>query len=195
MTSTTAPRVLATPLRGSWLRDAVLVAGAALFIALSAQVAVPLPFTPVPLTGQTLAVLLTGAALGSTLGLAANSLYFALALAGLPVLAPTAEGTHITGSAVLSMPSLGYVAGFLAAGYVVGRLAELGFTRTAGRTAVAMIVGNAVIYALGVAWLAHALDASLRDAVAWGLTPFIIGDAIKVVLAAGLLPTAWRAVR
>lgn len=195
MTSTTAPRVLVTPLRGSRLRDAVLVAGATAFIAVSAQISVPLPFTPVPLTGQTLAVLLTGAALGSTLGLAANSLYFALALAGLPVLAPTAEGTHVSGSAVLSMPSLGYVAGFLAAGYVVGRLAELGFTRTAWRAALAMLAGNAVIYVLGVAWLAHALDASLRDAIAWGLTPFIIGDAIKVVLAAGLLPTAWRAIR
>lgn len=195
MTSTTAPRVLATPLRGTWLRDAVLVLGATAFIALSAQVAVPLPFTPVPLTGQTLAVLLTGAALGSSLGLAANSLYFALALVGLPVLAPTAEGTHITGSAVLAMPSLGYVAGFLVASYVIGRLAERGFTTTPVRTALAMIVGNAVIYVFGVAWLQHALGAALGDAIAWGLTPFLIGDAVKVAMAAALLPAAWRLLR
>ena len=195
MTAITAPRVLASPLRGSWLRDAALVVGATAFIALSAQVALPLPFTPVPLTGQTLAVLLTGAALGSSLGLAANSLYLALALAGLPVLAPTAEGTHITGSAVLAMPSLGYVAGFLAASYAVGHLAERGFTRTPLRTAIAMVIGNAVIYVFGVAWLAHALDAGIRDAVAWGLTPFLIGDAVKVALAAGLLPAAWRLLR
>lgn len=195
MTSTTAPRVLASPLRGSWLRDAVLVLGATAFIAASAQVAVPLPFTPVPLTGQTLAVLLTGAALGSSLGLASSSLYFALALAGLPVLAPTAEGTHITGSAVLGMPSLGYVAGFLAASYAIGRLAERGFTATPARTALAMILGNAVIYLFGVAWLQHALRTSLGNAIAWGLTPFLVGDAIKVVIAAGLLPAAWRLLR
>ena len=109
MTATTASRVLASNLRGTWVRDAALVTGAALLIGVSAQISIPLPFTPVPLTGQTLAVLLTGAALGSSLGLASSALYFALALIGFPVLAPTAEGTHITGSAVLSMPSLGYV--------------------------------------------------------------------------------------
>lgn len=195
MTTTTAPRVLATPLRGSWARDAAIVLGATAFIALSAQVAIPLPFTPVPLTGQTLAVLLSAAAVGPTLGLASASLYFACALAGLPVLAPTAEGTHLTGSAVLSMPSLGYVVGFLAASWLVGRLAQLGFSRTVLSTGIAMVLGNAVIYLLGVAWLQHALHSSLSDAIAWGLTPFLVGDAIKVALAAGLLPLAWRLVR
>lgn len=195
MTSTTAARVLATDLRGTWIRDAALVSGGALFIAASAQIAIPLPFTPVPLTGQTLAVLLTGAALGSSLGLASSALYFALALVGLPVLAPTAEGTHLTGSAVLGMPSLGYVVGFLGASYLVGRLAERGFSRTSLRTAASMVVGNAVIYAAGVAWLQHALDATWSDAIAWGLTPFLIGDAIKVIIAAALLPTAWKFVR
>lgn len=195
MTSTTATRVLATDLRGTWVRDAALVAGSAVFIAVSAQVSIPLPFTPVPLTGQTLAVLLTGAALGSSLGLASSALYLAMALAGLPVLAPTAEGTHLTGSAILSMPSLGYVVGFMVASYVVGRLAERGYTRTAIRTSAAMIAGNAIIYLLGVAWLQHALNASLSDAVAWGLTPFLVGDAIKVALAAGLLPAAWKLIR
>lgn len=195
MTSTTASRVLAADLRGTWARDAALVTGGALFIAASAQIAIPLPFTPVPLTGQTLAVLLTGAALGSTLGLASNALYFALALIGLPVLAPTAEGTHISGTAVLSMPSLGYVIGFLAASFGVGQLAERGFTRTPLRSAVAMVAGNIVIYAFGVVWLQHALQATWADALAWGATPFLIGDAIKVAIAAALLPTCWKFIR
>lgn len=195
MTTITAPRVLTTHLRGTWVRDAGLVLGATTFIAIGAQVAVPLPFTPVPLTGQTLAVLLSAAALGPSLGLAASSLYLALALAGLPVLAPTAEGTHLTGSAVLSMPSLGYVVGFLAAGWLVGRLAQAGFTRTPLRTAVAMVVGNLAIYALGLVWLHHALAATWANTIAWGLTPFLLGDAIKVALAAGLLPAAWRLTR
>lgn len=191
----TASRVLSADLRGTWVRDAALVTGGALFIAASAQVAIPLPFTPVPLTGQTLAVLLTGAALGSSLGLASSALYFALALVGLPVLAPTAEGTHISGSAVLAMPSLGYVVGFLAASYLVGRLAERGFTRTPLRTALAMVAGNVVIYVFGVAWLQHALGASWSNAIAWGATPFLTGDAIKVAIAAALLPAAWKFVR
>ena len=195
MTSITAPRVLTTGLRGTVTRDVLLVVGATAFIALSAQVAVRLPFTPVPVTGQTLAVLLSAAALGPSLGVATSALYLSLALAGLPVLAPTAEGTHATGMAVLSSPSLGYVVGFLAAGWVVGRLAERGFTRTALRTALAMVAGNAVIYLLGVAWLQHAAASSWSQAVAWGLTPFLIGDAIKVALAAGLLPAAWRLTR
>jgi len=195
MTSITAPRVLAAPLRGTWVRDAALVSGAALFIAASAQVSIPLPFTPVPLTGQTLAVLLTGAALGSSLGLASTALYFALALVGAPVLAPAADGSHTAGSAVLSTPLLGYIVGFMAASFIVGRLAERGFTRTPLRTAVAMVAGNAAIYALGVAWLQHALGTGWSSAIALGMTPFLIGDAIKVAIAAGLLPTAWKFIR
>lgn len=195
MTATTATGVLASDLRGTWTRDAALVSGGALFIAASAQIAIPLPFTPVPLTGQTLAVLLTGAALGSSLGLASSALYFALALVGFPVLAPTAEGMHISGSAVLAMPSLGYVVGFLAASFIVGRLAERGLTQTPLRTALAMIVGNIVIYAIGVVWLQHSLGTTWSNAIAWGATPFLIGDAIKVILAAALLPTAWKLIR
>lgn len=195
MTSIIAPRVLATNLRGTWVRDAALVSGAALFIAVSAQVSVRLPITPVPFTGQTLAVLLAGAALGPSLGLASAALYFALALAGLPVLAPTAEGTHVTGSAVLSLPSLGYIVGFLAASYTVGRLAQAGFTRTPLRTASAMVIGNALIYAFGVVWLQHAIGTDWSTTIGLGLTPFLIGDALKVAIAAGLLPAAWKFVR
>ena len=122
-------------------------------------------------------------------------LYLAAALAGLPVFAPTADGTHITGFEVLRMPTLGYVAGFIVAAFIVGRLAERGLTRSIKGTVLAMIVGNLAIYTLGLLWLQRTLSASWADAFAWGLTPFLVGDAVKVLLAAGLLPAAWRLVR
>lgn len=195
MATISSTRVLTSGLRGTWVRDLALVVGGTAFIALSAQVSIPLPFSPVPLTGQTFAVLLTGAALGSTLGLTSTALYLAAALAGLPVLAPTAEGAHLTGSAVLSMPTLGYVVGFMVASLIVGSLAGRGFTQTPLRTVATMLVGNVIIYSLGLLWLQRALSASWSDALAWGLTPFLVGDAVKIALAAGLLPAAWSFVR
>ncbi len=195
MATATSTRVLTTSLRGSSVRDLALVVAGAAFIAVSAQVSIPLPFSPVPVTGQTFAVLLTGAALGASLGVAATGLYLAAALAGLPVLAPTETGGHLTGSAVLTMPTLGYVAGFMAASAVVGTLAARGFTRSPLRTVAAMLLGNVVIYGLGLLWLRHALAASWSDAVAWGLTPFLVGDAVKIALAVGVLPAAWSFVR
>lgn len=195
MAAVSSTRVLSAGLRGTWVRDLALVVGGTLFIAVSAQISIPLPFSPVPLTGQTFAVLLTGAVLGSGLGLASTALYLAAALAGLPVLSPTETGTHLTGTAVLSMPTLGYVIGFMLASLAVGTLAERGYSRTPLRTVLAMVVGNVIIYSLGLLWLQHALAASWSDTIAWGLTPFLIGDALKVALAAGLLPAAWSFVR
>ena len=193
MASTTA--VLTTGLRGTRVRDLALVLGGTVFIAASAQIAIPLPFSPVPLTGQTLAVLLTGASLGAQLATSSTVLYLAAALAGLPVLAPTETDGHLTGADVLRMPTLGYVIGFVLAAFIVGRLAERGYTRSGARTMLAMLVGNTVIYALGLLWLHRALSATWADTIAWGLTPFLLGDAVKVFIAAGLLPTAWRVIR
>ena len=195
MATATSTRVLTTSLRGSWVRDLALVVAGAAFIAVSAQVSIPLPFSPVPVTGQTFAVLLTGAALGASLGVAATGLYLAAALAGLPVLAPTETGGHLTGSAVLTMPTLGYVVGFMAASAAVGTLAARVLTRSPLGTVAAMLVGNVVIYGLGLIWLRHALSASWSDAIAWGLTPFLVGDAVKIALAVGVLPAAWSFVR
>lgn len=193
MAATTA--VLTTGLRGTRVRDLALVLGGTVFIAASAQIAIPLPFSPVPLTGQTLAVLLTGASLGARLATSSTALYLAAALAGLPVLAPTETGGHLTGADVLRMPTLGYVIGFVLAAFIVGRLAERGYTRSAARTVLAMLVGNTVIYALGLLWLHRALSATWADTISWGLTPFLLGDTVKVFIAAGLLPTAWRVIR
>lgn len=193
MSLTTAqPRVLADVVPSTWVRNSVLVLGGAAFVALAAQIAIPLPFTPVPLTAQTFAVLLVGASLGTARGAASLLLYTAMALVGMPVLAPTAEGTHLTGTAVLSAPSFGYVIGFIAAAAITGRLAERGASRTPVRTALMMVIGNLVIYAFGVTWLAMSIDASLATAVSLGVTPFLIGDLIKIALASALLPLSWR---
>lgn len=190
-----ATGVLTTGFRGSRVRDAALVGGATAFIAVSAQLSVRLPFTPVPITGQTLAVLLSGAALGTSLALASTSLYLALALAGLPVLAPDASGQHLTGSAVLSSPTLGYVIGFILSSWLVGALAERGLTTSVLRVVATMVAGNAVIYTAGLLWLHHALNATWANTFTWGMTPFLIGDAVKIAVAAGLLPAAWKLVR
>jgi biotin transport system substrate-specific component len=188
--ATPAPGVLADVLPRSAVRNAILVIGGAAFVGLAAQIAVPLPFTPVPVTGQTFAVLLTAAALGTWRGIAAMLLYAAMGLAGVPWFAGGSSAFK-EGALVVSF---GYVAGFIAAAALVGWLAERGNTRTVLRTAGLMVVGNVVIYTFGASWLAAALDVPLARALELGVTPFLLGDALKVALAAGLFPLAWRAV-
>ena len=188
--ATPAPGVIADVFGRSAVRNAVLVMAGAAFVGVAAQVAVPLPFTPVPLTGQTFAVLLTAAALGMWRGVAAMSLYAVAGVAGVPWFA--GASTAFKGGALVV--SFGYVLGFVAAAALVGWLAQRGATRTAPRTAGLMVLGNAVIYTFGALWLAAALSVPLTNAISLGVTPFLIGDALKVALAAGLFPLAWRAV-
>lgn len=188
--ATPAPGVIADAFGRSAVRNAVLVVAGAAFVGVAAQVAVPLPFTPVPLTGQTFAVLLTAAALGMWRGVAAMSLYAVAGVAGVPWFA--GASTAFKGGALVV--SFGYVLGFVAAAALVGWLAQRGATRTAPRTAGLMVLGNAVIYTFGALWLAAALSIPLTNAISLGVTPFLIGDALKVALAAGLFPLAWRAV-
>jgi len=188
--ATPAPGVIADVFGRSAVRNAVLVIAGAAFVGVAAQVAVPLPFTPVPLTGQTFAVLLTAAALGMWRGVAAMSLYAVAGVAGVPWFA--GASTAFKGGALVV--SFGYVLGFVAAAALVGWLAQRGATRTAPRTAGLMVLGNAVIYTFGALWLAAALSVPLTNAISLGVTPFLIGDALKVALAAGLFPLAWRAV-
>ncbi len=188
--ATPAPGVIADVFGRSAVRNAVLVIAGAAFVGVAAQVAVPLPFTPVPLTGQTFAVLLTAAALGMWRGMAAMSLYAVAGVAGVPWFA--GASTAFKGGALVV--SFGYVLGFVAAAALVGWLAQRGATRTAPRTAGLMVLGNAVIYTFGALWLAAALSVPLTNAISLGVTPFLVGDALKVALAAGLFPLAWRAV-
>ncbi len=189
-----APRVLADTLPGTWVRDVVLVLGGAAFVGLAAQVAVPLPFTPVPVTGQTFAVLLVGAALGSLRGLISMTIYLIAGMIGVPWFAngSTAfdDGSTVVNEAALT-PTLGYIVGFVVAAALVGFLAERGWTRTPWHTAGVMVLGNLVIYTVGVTWLKVALGATWGQAWDWGMEPFLGGDALKIILAAGLFPAAW----
>jgi biotin transport system substrate-specific component len=170
--------------------------GAVLFIAAAtaaaAQVSVPLPFTPVPFAMQDMVVLIGGAALGSRLGLSAQLLYLAAGIAGLPVFA--ASATLPQGALRLLGPTGGYLLSYPIAAYVTGRLAERGFDRRYSTSVVAMIAGLAVIFALGVSWLAmFARPAALgfSAALSAGLYPFLAGDVLKVFVGAAVLPAVW----
>lgn len=172
--------------RSAWVYDVALVLAGSWLIALSAQVAVPLPFSPVPVTGQTAAVLLVGALLGSRRGSLAVLVYIAQGAAGLPVFAGGAFGL----SRVLG-PTGGYLLGFVAAAFLVGLLAERGWDRRPLTTAAAMTLGNIVIYTVGALWLAVFVG-GLRQALAVGVVPFLPGDLLKIAVAAILLPAGWK---
>jgi len=187
-------------------RDALLVLGGTALIVLGARISFYLPFDPlVPVTAQTFSVLLTGAALGIRRGVVATGLYLLLGAIGLPVFAWDAQaqayasgiGTIATlgpGGVVLGGTG-GYLVGFVLASAVVGRLAELGWDRKVGGAVVAMLIANVLVYAIGLPWLALAASLSPGDTLLYGLYPFIPGDALKLLAAAGLLPAAWWVVR
>jgi biotin transport system substrate-specific component len=166
-------------------RDLALVVGGAAITGLAAQIAVPVPGSPVPVTGQTFAVLLVGTALGARRGIASLALYLLAGLAGLPWFAQGTSGLGAT---------FGYVIGFVAAAGLVGALARRGADRAPLHTAGAMVLGNLAIYAFGVSYLAADLHVSLAKAASLGLYPYLVGDGLKIVLAMGLLPAAWKLV-
>jgi biotin transport system substrate-specific component len=174
--------VLADALPGAGARDVMLVTGYALTIALGAKLAISLPSTPVPVTGQTLAVLLGAIVLGSRRAGLGSALYLGGGLAGLPLFAKAGGAT------------LGYVFGFVVAAVIVGRLADAGWDRTRPRIGLAMVIGNAVIYTLGVGYLMTYLHVDLRAGYDLGVQPFLVGDLVKILIAVGLVPLAWRAV-
>lgn len=185
------PKVLADVIPHTWARQLVLVAGAAAFVGLSAQVAFYLPWNPaVPITLQTFAVVLSAAALGSVRGTLAMALYALLGGLGVPWFAEHKSG--------FGGPAFGYIIGFIVAAWVVGKVAEMGATRTVLRTAGLMILGNVIIYAVGVTWLKYSLSLpwfGAQSAFAFGVKDFVIGDLIKIAFAAGLLPATWALLR
>jgi biotin transporter BioY len=185
--STERDRVLADALPASAVRDVILVVVYAALVGVLAQVVIVLPFTPVPITGQTFGVLLGGMALGWRRALAGMAVYVALGLVGLPWFA---SGTG--GFAVVRAPSFGYLVGFVVAAAALGRLAEMRFDRNPLLTLGAMVAGNVIIYLFGVSWLMATIHVDLAQGIALGLTPFLLGDALKALLAAGLLPAAWK---
>jgi biotin transport system substrate-specific component len=166
------------------VRHAVLIVLGAGLVALFAQIYIPT--VPVPFTGQTLGVLVVGAALGARRGAAALLLYLAIGLIGLPVYA---EGR--SGLAVITGATGGYLIGFVVAAAVVGRLAEFGWDRRIGASVATMLLGTAIIYAIGVPWLKLVTGLTWSEAVAVGLTPFLVWDAAKLTIAAVAFPAAW----
>ncbi len=169
----------------SILRDVALIAGASLVTAAAAQVALPLPGSPVPLSGQTFAVLLTGAVLGARRAFLAQLLYLIEGATGLPVFAGGLGGAWL-----LVGPTGGYLAAFPAAAALTGALAGRGWDRRFVTTGIAMLLGSAVILLGGAAWLARLLP--VPQALAVGVWPFVPGDVLKAVAAALALPAAWR---
>jgi biotin transport system substrate-specific component len=184
---TTLADVLSPRQQRSWLLDVVLLVLFSAFVALTAQVEIPL--WPVPLTLQTLGVLFTGAVLGSRRGALALLLYLTEGALGLPVFAGGASGVgYMLG------PTGGYLVGFVVAAGVVGWLAQRGWDRRLVWAAVAMVIGNVIIYVCGVAWLAVFLG-DLWGALVKGMLLFVVGDLIKIAVAALTLPGGWKLAR
>lgn len=175
--------------------NATVIAAFALLTAVAAQITIPLGFTPVPLTGQTFAVLLSGAALGANRGALSQILYVALGAIGLPFYAGAEGGWEAaTGS------TAGYLVGFVVAAYVVGAMAERGQDRRPLSAIPAFLAGSVLIYGFGASWLALSLDVPVAaaagepSAISLGVAPFLVGDVIKAALAGILLPVGWRLV-
>jgi biotin transport system substrate-specific component len=190
--ATLADMVIPAPgsdLAGKLVRAVVLVAGGAALTALSAQLTFKMPWTGVPYTGQTAAVLLVGTALGWRLGAASMLLYLLVGIAGAPVFSGGAHGLD-----QLLGYTGGYLAAFVLAAALVGRLAQRGWDRSPASSAALMVLGNLLIYAIGVPVLAVVLEMPAADAIWNGAIVFVPWDAFKVLVAAGLLPLAWRAI-
>jgi biotin transport system substrate-specific component len=178
--------------------DAVLVALGVTLIALSAQISIPLPNTPVPLTGQTFGVLLVGASYGAVRAFATMAAYLVVGGVGYGVFAQHGSGWD---TLKFVTPSGGYLVGMLLAAAFVGWMADRGWDRKVVRSLPTMVLGNVIIYAFGVSWLAYGfapevIGHHMTVSQAWnaGVKDFLVGDAIKILLAAGLLPAAWKLV-
>ena len=183
--TSTSP-VLADGIPGAHARDVALVLAGTALITVAGYIAIPLPFTPVPLSLATFAVLLTGAALGPVRGASSAGLYLLLGLVGVPVFAGGGSGWAFS--------SFGYVLGYVLAAAAVGLLARRRADRSVWGTLGLAALGTAIIYACGVPWLAAFLGVDLATALAFGVLPFLIGDALKLVAAAIVLPSAWKLV-
>ena len=171
------------------LTDVLLVFGGAGFVALAAQVSFDLPFTPVPITGQTFAVLLVGASLGALLALASLGLYLFVGALGAPIYADGNGGWE-----TLTGPTGGYIIGFVLAAFLIGALAQRQWDRRFSSAVAAMLTGNVVIYLVGLPWLAEKVDSGFETTLEQGLYPFVVGDLLKLYLAGALLPSAWKLV-
>lgn len=191
MTTYEAPTLAGVVFPRSRVATITMMIGFALLTALAAQIRIPLPGTPVPITGQTFAVLLAGAALGSRAGAGSQVIYWALGAIGLPFYTNASGGWEAATGA-----TAGYLVGFIAAAWVVGALAERGQDRNVWSAVPAFLAGNAVIYTFGVTWLLVSVAGitTMSEALTAGFTPFVVGDVVKIIAVGLLLPLAWRLV-
>lgn len=191
----------------AWARDLALIAGGVMLLILGARIALDLPamslgrlYVPenpyVPITLQTFGVLFTSAALGARRGVSATAIYLLIGAVGLPVFSFERSGTEmfvsVESGRVVFGATGGYLLGFLLASGIVGALAQRGWDRRLGSSLGAMLLGTLVIYAVGLTWLALAVDSSVIEVMPFGLYPFVPGDVLKLLLAAGALPLGWR---
>ena len=186
----TRPLVLADLVPAVRARNVVLVAMGVLFTALLAQVSVPVPGSPVPVTGQTLAVVLTAASLGPVRGVAVQAVYILAALVGLPFYSEASGGWDVVVGA-----TGGYVFGFIPAAFLIGLAARHGADRRFRTSVPLFVAGQAVVFAIGVPWLALATGMSAAQALDAGFYPFILGGLVKAAVAAAVLGGAWRVAR
>jgi len=191
--SSTAPlprpgEVLADLLPASRVREVALVAAGVAVMALLAQVVVPVPGSPVPITGQTLGLVLVATTLGPARSVTVMGLYVAAALVGLPFYSEASGGYEVVVGA-----TGGYVLGFLPAAYLIGRAARLGADRHFVKALPLFVAGQLVVFAVGVPWLALTTGMDAAAAVAAGFTPFLLGGAVKALVAAAVVPGIWRA--
>ena len=191
MTTYEAPTLAGVVFPRSRVATITMMIGFALLTALAAQIRIPVPGTPVPITGQTFAVLLAGAALGSRAGAGSQAIYWALGAIGLPFYTNASGGWEVATGA-----TAGYLVGFIAAAWVVGALAERGQDRNVWSAVPAFLAGNAVIYTFGVTWLLVSVEGitTMSEALTAGFTPFVVGDAVKIIVVGLLLPLAWKLV-
>jgi biotin transport system substrate-specific component len=177
--------------RSSALTQALFIVGGIGFISLLAQISIPVPGSPVPVTGQTLAVLLIGTAYGARLGFITFASYLLAGIAGAPIFAPSATSAN-HGLARLTGATGGYLIGMLAASLLLGYLADRKADQKFKTSFPALLLGDAVIFALGLTWLHLSLDLSWSATIAAGFTPFILGEALKIAITATSLPLVWR---
>ena len=177
--------------RSTALTHATFIVGGTLFIAALAQIAVPVPGSPVPVTGQTLAVYLIGTTYGARLGFATFATYLLAGVAGAPVFA-AAIGATSHGIARLTGATGGYLIGMLVATFVLGALADRKADQKFKTSFPALTLGSAIVFAFGLIWLKTSLDLSWAATISAGLTPFIFGELLKIAITATSLPLIWR---
>ena len=183
--------VIVPKARTTAMTEALFIIGGIAFIAAMAQIRIPVPGSPVPVTGQTLAVLLIGTTYGARLGFTTFAAYLLAGVAGAPVFAPSATAAN-HGLARLTSPTGGYLVGMLLASFILGYLADRKADQKFVTSYPALLLGNAIIFFFGLAWLHYSLDLTWAKTISLGLTPFILGEILKIAIVATSLPLIWR---